>query len=128
MAGTFCFIAYSNSPDYAYAYNVWERFPADWTVTNVYVQGTPTCNNGSWGSFSFSYETNPYEVNINHPRYMGSGGANCTAYYCFEATAGATSGDASWYWAGDNYGGAPYHPCSSDGYTPGRPDAPATRP
>jgi Subtilase family/Carboxypeptidase regulatory-like domain/Repeat of unknown function (DUF6923)/PKD domain len=119
-AETFCFRAESFSPDYAYVYNVWERFPTDWTVNDVYVVGTPWCDNGSWGSFDWTFETSPYEVNINHPRYMGSGGAHCIAYYCFDVTTGATGGTAleSWYWAGDDYGGPPKHPCSSDQYTP----------
>jgi hypothetical protein len=119
-AGTFCFMAYSNSPDWEYAYNVWERFPADWTVSNVYVQGTPTCTGGgSWGTFSWSFLTAPFEVNIDHDRLHGSGGSTCTAYYCFDATpGGGGSADVSWYWDGDGYAGTPHWPCSNDGYTP----------
>ena len=118
--GTFCFRDESFSPDYAYVYNVWQKFPADWTIANVYVQGTPWCDNGSWGTFSWVFETPPYEVNITHNRYQGSGGAHCVAYYCFDVTAGAGPGDAgvSWYWSGDDYGNPPDHPCSSDQYTP----------
>ena len=69
---TLCYRAESFSPDYAYVYNVWQKFPTDWTVNDVYVVGTPWCDNGTWGSFAWSFETSPYEVNINHPRYQGS--------------------------------------------------------
>jgi len=117
---TFCFIAYSYSPDWEYVYNVWEKFPTDWTVTNVYVQGTPTCNVGTWGTFGWSFQTSPYEVNIAHARYQASGGDACTAYYCFEVVSGTGAPDAlvSWFWDGDGYASTPHWPCSSDGYTP----------
>ncbi|MGB9724338.1 MAG: hypothetical protein ACPL7G_10635 [Chloroflexia bacterium] len=116
---TFCFRAESFTNDWGYVYNLWQRFPADWTVTNVYVQGTPSCDSGSFGSFSWSFQTAPYEVNIYHPRYQATTD-HCTAYYCFEVTAGSGTPDAleSWYWDGDDYGSPPYNPCSSDGYTP----------
>jgi uncharacterized repeat protein (TIGR01451 family) len=117
---TFCFRAESFSPDYEYVYNLWEKFPTDWIVNNVYVQGTPACDNGSWGTFSWSFQTSPYEVNIYHPRYQGSGGAHCIAYYCFDVTAGSGTPDAmeSWYWDGDGYANPPHNPCSNDVYTP----------
>ena len=116
---TFCFRAESFTNDYEYVYNLWEKFPSTWTVNNVYIQGTPTCTAGTWGSFSWSFETNPYEVNIYHPRYQGSTD-NCVAYYCFDVQT-ASGGDPameSWYWDGDGYSGPPHHPCSSDNYTP----------
>jgi len=117
-AGTFCFRAHSFSPDWEYIYNVWQKFPSDWTVANVYVQGTPYCAHGTWGSFSWSFETSPNEVNIYHPRYQANyPDENCIAYYCFEATPGV-GGDASWYWDGDGYNNTPHHPCSADQYTP----------
>jgi 5'-nucleotidase / UDP-sugar diphosphatase len=117
---TFCFRAESFSPDWEYVYNLWQMFPTDWTVTNVYLEGTPWCDNGSFGSFSWSFQTSPYEVNIYHPRYQGSGGAHCIAYYCFEVTSGTGEPEAlqSWYWDGDGYGVAPHNPCSDDNYTP----------
>ncbi len=115
---TLCYRAESFSPDYAYAYNIWMKFPVDWTVDNAYLVGTPWCSNGSWGDFSWSFETSPYEINIYHPRYMGSGGAHCIATYCVDVTSGPSGSSTSWYWAGDDYGGPPKHPCSSDQYTP----------
>ncbi len=116
---TFCFLTDSYSPDYEYVYNLWLNFPADWTVTNVTIAGTPTCDNGSWGSFSWSNET-PNLVNIYHPRYQGSGGAHCTAMYLVTVTTGAAGPDAqvSWYWDGDGYNSAPHNPCSNDNFTP----------
>jgi len=79
---TFCFRAESFTNDWGYAFNVWQRFPTDWTVTNVYVQGTPTCDStGYFGSFSWSWETSPYEVNINHPRNHANPTDHCIAYY-----------------------------------------------
>ncbi len=118
-AQTFCFRAESFTNDYEYVYNVWQRFPADWTVSNVYVLGTPACDSGTWGAFSWLFETSPYEVNINHPRYQQATD-HCTAYYCFDVTSGTGTPDAleSWYWDGDGYGAAPHHPCSVDQYTP----------
>ena len=119
-AGTFCFRAESYTPDYEYVYNVWEKFPTDWTVTNVSVQGTPTCTGGgTWGAFGWSFQTAPFEVNIAHSRYQSTTD-HCVAYYCFDVTAGAGPADAgvSWYWDGDGYAGTPHWPCSNDGYTP----------
>ncbi len=117
---TFCFRAESFTNDWEYVYNLWERFPTDWTVTNVYVQGTPVCDSGSWGAFSWSFQTPPYEVNISHARYQTTTD-HCTAYYCFEVISGSGTPDAleSWYWSGDEYGNPPHHPCSNDNYTPG---------
>jgi len=121
-AQTLCFRAESYSPDWEYVYNVWQRFPTDWTVNNVYVQGTPYCDQGgTWGTFSWAFQTSPYEVNIAHPRYQANNPAeHCVAYYCFEVTSGSGTPDAleSWYWDGDGYNAAPHNPCSSDGYTP----------
>ncbi len=116
---TFCFRAESFTNDWEYVYNLWQRFPTDWTVNNVYVQGTPYCDSGFWGPFSWSFETSPYEVNIEHLRNQSTTD-HCTAYYCFEVVSGSGTPNAleSWYWAGDGYGGAPHHPCSSDQYTP----------
>ena len=118
-AQTFCFRAESFTTDYEYVYNLWQKFPTDWTVTNVYVQGTPTCDAGSWGTFGWAFQTASYEVNISHPRYQQTID-HCTAYYCFEVTSGTGAPDAleSWYWDGDGYGGTPHNPCSYDGYTP----------
>jgi hypothetical protein len=119
-AQTFCLRAESFTNDWEYVYNLWERFPSDWTVTNVYVQGTPSCTGGgSWGAFSWSFQTPPYEVNIAHPRYQAYTD-HCTAYYCFEVTSGTGTPDAlvSWFWDGDGYGSPPHWPCSNDGYAP----------
>jgi hypothetical protein len=116
---TLCFTANSYSPDWEYVYNVWARFPTNWTVTDVYVQGTPSCVHGNFGSFSWSFETSPYEVDINHPRYQFNyADEHCVATYCVDVTPGASDGLVSWYWDGDGYASAPHHPCSSDVYTP----------
>jgi len=71
------------------------------------------------GTFSWSFQTSPYEVNISHSRYQAYTD-HCVAYYCFDVVAGTGSPDAleSWYWDGDGYNYAPHNPCSSDGYTP----------
>ncbi|MFU8771790.1 MAG: carboxypeptidase regulatory-like domain-containing protein, partial [Anaerolineales bacterium] len=118
---TFCFEAKSHSPDWEYALSVWQKFPSDWEISDVYVQGTPSCtSDGTWGTFSWSFLIAPYEVRIDHPRYHASGGDTCTAYYCFEVTTSMAGIEApvSWYWNGDNWGSPPYNPCSDDGYTP----------
>ncbi len=117
---TFCFNAHSLTNDWGYVYNTWVKFPADWTVTDVYVQGTPACTGGgTWSDMTWSFQTAPYEVNIAHSRYQATTD-DCTAYYCFEVVSGVGTPDSleSWYWAGDNYGSPPYHPCSNDSYTP----------
>jgi hypothetical protein len=120
---TFCFSAVSYTTDWEYVYYLWQRFPSDWTITNVYVQGTPYCvNGGTWGSFSW-WGPSAREVRITHPRYHHNPSDTCQAYYCFEVTSGSkTPGSIyaleSWYWSGTDDGAAPYHPCSSDGYTP----------
>ncbi|MEW5765981.1 MAG: Kelch repeat-containing protein, partial [Acidobacteriota bacterium] len=119
---TLCFQADSFTTDWEYVYTLWLRFPAGWTVTNVAVSGTPSCNSGSWGTFSWSlFNGTTNEVQINHSRYQASTDS-CTATYCVTVTPGGTpiAGDAqvSWYWDGDEYGGPPHWPCSSDLYTP----------
>ncbi|MBE0411527.1 MAG: hypothetical protein IBX69_17520, partial [Anaerolineales bacterium] len=43
MAQTFCFEAESYTNDWEYVLYLWEKFPDDWTVTNVFVEGTPYC-------------------------------------------------------------------------------------
>ncbi len=121
VAGHFCFRAETFTADYEYVDSLWERFPADWTVTNVDLGWlTPFCTGGGdFGAFVWSFETAPYELRIDHPRYQ-SGIDHCTASYCVQAVAGTGATDAlvSWYWDGDGYGSPPHHPCSSDGYTP----------
>ena len=117
---TLCFRAESFSSDWEWVFNVWFKFPSDWTVTNAYVQGTPACSSGtSWGVFSWSFQTSPYEVNIAHSRYHATTD-HCTAYYCFDVTpaAAGVSAPVSWYWDGDSFGATPHFPCSDDGYTP----------
>ncbi len=119
---TFCFKAESWTPDFAYVYNVFEKFPADWQVLNAYVQGTPVCDVGSWGAFSWTYQTIPNEINLNHARYQATTD-HCIAYYCFDVVTGSAPGLESWYWTGDDFGNPPDHPCSSDIYTPAGYDA-----
>ncbi len=119
VSQTFCFEAYTASPDWESVSNVWFKFPSDWSIIDVYVQGTPDCDNGTWGAFNWSFQTPPYEVNISHPRYQAQSGDQCTAYYCFETIPGeGKPSDVSWYWDGDQSGGTPHWPCSADRYTP----------
>jgi hypothetical protein len=115
------FYAYSSSPDWEYAYNIWLAFPGDWTINNVTVLGTPSCTGaGTWGTFSYTLVDADSVVNIAHSRYHANGGDECGAYYMVNVTAGASMGDVgvSWFWDGDGYGGTPHWPCSNDGYTP----------
>lgn len=118
---TLCFRTESFTTDYEYILSLWQQFPADWTVTDVYIQGTPTCDVGTvWGAFSWLSPTTPYEVSIYHTRYQQPVD-HCVATYCFVVTTGSsTSGIAlaSWYWDGDGMGSTPHNPCSWDGYTP----------
>ncbi len=118
-AQTFCFQSESFTSDYEYVYNNWIKFPSDWIVSNVYVQGTPACDTGSYGTFSWTFQTSPYEVNIAHPRYQSTTD-HCVATYCVDVTPSGVVNEApvSWFFDGDGYGGAPHNPCSSDGYTP----------
>ncbi len=118
---TFCFMAESHSPDWEYALSVWQKFPETWTVNDVYLEGTPACTDGgSFGAFSWSFLTAPYEVRIDHARFHDSSGDTCMAHYCFDVTTAPVGDPAtvSWYWNGDSWGSAPHNPCSDDGYTP----------
>ena len=118
-AQTFCFSLDSYTNDYAYLYNTWQRFPADWAVQNVYQVAGGCDNGGSMGGFAWNFETAPYELNLYTPAYHAPTD-HCWRTYCVEAIPGGGGADAltSWYMSGDNYGEQPYHPCSSDGYTP----------
>lgn len=115
-----CFTAESFTADWEYVYSLWLEFPEDWVVDNVTLSGTPSCDGGgSWGTFSWSFETSPYEITISHPRYQAAAD-HCVATYCVDLSQAPMSSyvEISWYWSGDGYGSAPHHPCSSDGYTP----------
>jgi hypothetical protein len=117
---TFCFDAHSYTNDWEYVYEVWLKLPTDWTVTDAHVVGTPACTGGgTWDPFSWSFETSPYEIDIDHARYQAPAD-DCLATYCVDVVAGASApqATASWYWAGDEYANPPHHPCSSDQYTP----------
>jgi PKD repeat protein/N-acetylneuraminic acid mutarotase len=118
---TFCFKSESFTNDWGYVYYQWQRFPSDWTVNNAYVLSSPApvcTGGGTWGTFSWT-GTAANEGYVYHPRYQTTTD-DCTAYYCFEVTSGTGTPDAleSWWWAGDDYGNPPYHPCSNDNYTP----------
>jgi hypothetical protein len=125
---TFCFSAISSTTDWEYIYYLWMRFPADWTINHVYLQGTPSCTSGgSFGSFSW-WGAAANEIRITHTRYHANPNDTCQAYYCFQVTSGSNSPGSnyaweSWYWSGTDDGGAPFHPCSGDGYTPTGQDA-----
>lgn len=119
---TLCFSAETYTDDWEYAFDVWMRFPPDWSVSNVYVQGTPYCEVGGFSDpddFAWAFVTAPYEVQITHTREMDAVD-HCVAVYCFDVTAGTGDPFAleSWYWMGDGWGGPPNNPCSNDGYTP----------
>ncbi|HSL17696.1 MAG TPA: S8 family serine peptidase [Methylomirabilota bacterium] len=116
---TLCFGAESFTTDWEYAYYLILNLPTDWTVVDIAVAGSPVCDSGSFGSFSWWSYGGVNEPLIEHYRYM-SPTDHCTAFYCIEVTTGSGSGDAlvSWYWDGDGYGGTPHYPCSDDGFTP----------
>jgi len=116
---TLCFRTESFTDDWEWVENLWLRFPSDWTVSDVFVAGTPACDSGTFRTFSWSFQTASYEVNLDHQRRMATSD-HCTASYCVEVTTGGGSGDAlvSWFWDGDGYAGTPHWPCSDDGYTP----------
>lgn len=120
---TFCFQAISYTNDWDYVFYLWQRFPSDWVVNNVYVYDTPYCTSGgTFGTFSWDY-VSLNEIRLTQTRYHANPSDVCTAYYCFVVTSGNPSpgislAKASWYWTGSQYGNPPYYPCSSDGYTP----------
>jgi hypothetical protein len=118
---TFCFDARSYTDDWEWVDSLWIEFPANWIVTAVYVQGTPSCTDGgTWGPFSWSFETRSHEVKIDHERRHAQYQDACLATYCFDVMAGTGSPTAleSWYWDGDGSGLVPHHPCSDNQYTP----------
>ena len=120
VSQTLCFRSESFTTDWEYVYNNWLKFPSNWTVSNVYVAGTPSCTSGAgWGAFGWSFATAPYEVNITHTRSQATTD-HCVANYCVVVTpeTAADPAPVSWYFDGDGYGGTPHNPCSSDGYTP----------
>ena len=116
---TLCFTAESFTDDWEWVYNLWLLLPSDWTVSNVAVAGSPSCDNGSFGGFAWSFQTPSYEIDIDQTWAMEPID-HCTASYCVDVLTGAGSGDVlvSWFWDGDEYGSAPHWPCSDDGYTP----------
>ncbi|MEX1310312.1 MAG: carboxypeptidase-like regulatory domain-containing protein, partial [Candidatus Sulfomarinibacteraceae bacterium] len=116
---TLCFRTESFTDDFEYVESLWLSLPSAWGVIDVTVSGSPSCDVGSFGSFSWSYDTPPYEVRIDHQRTMYLAD-HCTAVYCVDVATAPGSGDehVSWYWAGDTYGSPPHNPCSDDGYTP----------
>ncbi len=119
VSADFAFYAESYSADWEYVYYLWLSFPEGWVINSVTSFGE-ACDSGSWGNLSYAVMDPANAVLISHTRNHGSGGTTCYCWYTVNATPGPEAGDASvsWYWDGDNYGGAPHHPCSSDGYTP----------
>ena len=116
---TFCFHTESFTNDWEYVYDLWQRFPDNWTVNDAYVVGTPACDGGgSFSDFSWYYGDGANEIDIYHPRYQ-SPTDHCVADYCIDVTSGPGAvANVSWFWTGDGYGSAPHNPCSSDGYAP----------
>ncbi len=117
---TFCFKAETFTTDWQYVYYLWEKFPQDWTITDVHLQGYPSCSeDGGFSQFSWSFDTDLYEVRISHERRMDIVD-DCIAYYCFDVRAGGAASEApvSWYWYADHRGDPPHHACSNDQYTP----------
>ena len=119
ISQTLCFQSETFTSDWEYVYNNWLKFPSSWVVSNVYTVGTPTCTTGNFGPFSWSFQTSPYEVNINQTRNQASSDY-CVATYCVDVTPSGVMDHAgvSWYFDGDGYGSTPHNPCSNDGYTP----------
>lgn len=120
---TFCFRAESFTDDTEYVETLWQRFPDDWEISNIYVEGTPSCDmGGTFGAFSWgSVGGNLNEIRIDHFRFQANPDDQCTAYYCFETLTGTSpSVEAlvSWYWKGDEFASTPHFVCSSDNYTP----------
>lgn len=117
---TFCFRSETFTSDWEYAYTNWLKFPPDWFVSDVYIEGEPFCDNGgSWGEFSWEFQTASYEVKINHSRFHGMED-HCVATYCVDLTSAPSTDPAavSWFFDGDGYGLEPHWPCSWDGYAP----------
>lgn len=117
---TFCFRSETYTSDWEYANANWLKFPSDWVVTDIFVQGTPYCDyGGSFGTFSWEFQTASYEVKINHNRYHASND-HCVATYCVELSSAPSTDPAvvSWFFDGDGYAGVPHWPCSFDGYAP----------
>jgi hypothetical protein len=121
QAQTFCFRAETYTSDWEYANAVWLKFPSDWTISNVNVQGTPYCEQGgTFGEFSWEFQTNAYEVKINHKRNHAISEDHCVATYCIDLTSEPNSDPAqiSWFIDGDEWGAPPNDICSWDGYAP----------
>jgi hypothetical protein len=117
---TLCFESNVYSSGWEYLFYTWLKFPMDWTISDIYLVGTPTCDVGFWlDTPVFYWETEPYEIDIYHVAATDGGGDHCVAEYCVDVTPGASAGLVSWYFDGDNWGTEPHNPCSSDVYTPG---------
>jgi len=116
-AQTFCFRSESYTSDSEWIMSNSLRFPSGWKVSNVNISGTPTCDNGTFGSLTWEYGPSPNEVTINHVRQQ-SGNDHCVATYCVDVMPEASDNPAqiSWYFEGDSFGSPPHDTCSSDGY------------
>ena len=115
---TLCFESNIYTDDFAWSYDTWLKFPSDWSIDSVALEGTPTCDSGSWSStFQTYWETEPYEIDIYHSAYMDEVD-HCVAQYCVDVIPGESAGLVSWYYDGDGYAFTPHNPCSSDVYTP----------
>lgn len=115
---TFCFRSETFSADEECVENSSLRFPSDWVITDVRIQGTPTCDIGSFGSFSWNHVgSSSNEIKIYHLREQGVND-HCVATYCVDATqlVRETPAQVAWYFEGDAYGGDPHSACSFDGY------------
>ncbi len=113
---TFCFWAEVYTPDWTYAYDPFLSFPSDWVVLNAWDNGPDYCDSGSWTFYGWGNWDGPWEMYFDLSVYTSSVD-HCYTYLCAEVITGSV-GDASWYWDSDEYGAAPNHPCSDDGYTP----------
>jgi hypothetical protein len=119
---TFCFRAESYTSDSEHVLGLSLKFPKGWIVTDVRVQGSATCDVGSFGSFTWDFAGKKTEVNIFHQRQQGNPPSqlndHCVATYCVDLTPKSTSNPAvvSWIFEGDAFADPPHDTCSTDGY------------
>ena len=78
---TFCFNAESDTVDNESVETLWKRFPDDWSISNVYVDGTPTCDKGgAFDSFGWSYvDSSLNEIRIEQSRKHANPEDRCVA-------------------------------------------------
>lgn len=116
-AQTYCFRSETYTYDGEGVESLSLRFPEEWVVTNVRISGTPTCNIGSFGSFTWNVGPTPNEVTLSHYRQQEDTD-HCVATYCVDVAPGYATNPAlvSWKFQGDNFANQPHTICSYDGF------------